>query len=81
MRTSGKIENALKTSNNIRTDLSKEGKALLLIITESIKGKRVQPGHPETFLRYKECCDRLGITTPEMNVHGGRLLQQHGLDG
>lgn len=70
----------LKTAYNIRTDLSQEAKKLILIITEAIKSRRFQPGHPETFLGYKECCDRLGLTTPEMDVHWGRLLQQHGLD-
>lgn len=67
-------------TKNIRDDISPKGRQLLTLIVTRLRAKGFAPGSPETYLGYRECCEQLGVATPDMDVPWGRLLQQHGLN-
>ena len=60
--------------------LSPQGQKLLRVLLGVIRSPKFQLGDPSTYIGYKECCDRLGLLVPAMDVPWGRLLQQCGLN-
>ena len=64
----------------VRDDLSPQGRKLLRLLLGVVSNQRFQLGDPSTYIGYRECCDRLGLIQPGMDVPWGRLLQLNGLN-
>jgi hypothetical protein len=69
-----------KTSSSIRDDLSPAGRKLLRLLLKVAAAPGFQLGDPSTYIGYRDCCDRLGLIQPGMDVPWGRLLQRYGLN-
>lgn len=68
------------TSKTSKTGLSPQGKRLLELLMEVVTSPHFKLGDPSTYIGYRECCERLGLIKPGMDVPWGRLLQANGLD-
>lgn len=66
--------------NNIRNDLSPQGRNLLSLLLTVLNRPTFRLGDPSTYIGYRDCCDQLGLIQPGMDVPWGRLLQQNGLN-
>lgn len=71
--------NVLSTSS-VRDDLSLQGRDLLRLLLRVFASPQFQLGDPRTYIGYRDCCDRLGLIKPGMEVPWGRLLQLNGLN-
>lgn len=69
-----------KDPTSVRDDLAAAGRRLLELVVERVQSADFQPGNPQTYLGYKECCVVLGAAPPEADLPWGRLLQRHGLN-
>ena len=65
--------------DEVRNDLSVQGRTLLKMISQHLATTGFAPGDPRTYLGYKECCMVLGVAPVHADLPWGRLLQQHGL--
>ena len=69
-----------KSNSIIRDDLSEQGRSLLRLLLEVLAGPTFNLGDPLTYIGYRDCCDRLGLIKPGMDIPWGRMLQLNGLN-
>lgn len=69
----------MKNVSDIKNDLSEIGRNLLKLILSHIETTSFEPGNPQTYLGYQECCVALNVAPADEDVPWGRLLQMHGL--
>lgn len=65
---------------NTPSPLPAEARKLLALLLDVCAAPEFRLGDPATYIGYRECCDRLGLIKPGMEVPWGRLLQAHGLN-
>jgi len=69
-----------QSAASLRADLSPQGRKLLKLLLKVLASPQFRLGDPSTYIGYQDCCDQLGLITPDMDVPWGRLLQQNGLN-